>query len=129
MARLRIFKVTMGWSSQLTYRLMTMMRGQLISLVYSKALELPITESNESAAMTLMNADVNSIASAYHFLLLDLFPNVVQLAIAIYLLSTQLGAVCIAPVLVTLSKPSTTRFTRCKEAHVSLQYLQHSRQC
>ncbi|KAH8200433.1 hypothetical protein TruAng_005396 [Truncatella angustata] len=94
--------VMMGWSSHLTYRLMTMMRGQLTSLIYSKALMLPITGANESAAMTLMGADVQSIAASYHFLLLDLVPSVVQLAIAIYLLYTQLGAVCVAPVLVAL---------------------------
>lgn len=97
-------KVMMGWDSHLTYRLMTMMRGQLTSLIYSKILTLPSTGTSESAAMTLMGADVQSIAASYHFLLLDLLPSIVQLSIAIYLLYTQLGAVCVAPVLVALSR-------------------------
>jgi hypothetical protein len=94
----------MGWYSHLTYRLMTMMRGQLISLIYAKVLDLPITGASESAAMTLMGTDVQSITSAYQFLLVDAVPNVVQVAIAMYLLYSQIGAVCIAPVLVSLSK-------------------------
>jgi ATP-binding cassette, subfamily C (CFTR/MRP), member 1 len=96
-------QVTFGWSSHLTYRLMTMMRGQLISLIYAKVLELPITVTSESAALTLMGTDVQAIASSYHFLILDLVPNVIQLGIAIYLLYLQLGAVCVAPVLISIS--------------------------
>ncbi|KAI1862215.1 uncharacterized protein JN550_010371 [Neoarthrinium moseri] len=95
--------VTMGWSSHLTYRLMSMMRGQLVSIIYTKALTLPITGANESAAMTLMGTDVQSIAASFHLLLVDLIPSIVQLGVAIYLLYLQLGAVCIAPVIVSIS--------------------------
>lgn len=101
----------LGWSSHLSFRLMTMMRGQLISLIYTKVLELPITDANESAAMTLMGTDVQAIASSYYFILIEMIPNVIQLAIAIYLLYTQIGAVCVAPVLVTLSRSALQPFS------------------
>lgn len=93
-----------GWTSHLTYRLMTMMRGELITTIYSKMLTLQTANANESAAMTLMGTDVQRIAETFHFLLIDVAPSVIQVGIAVYLLYTQLGAVCIAPVLITISE-------------------------
>lgn len=103
-------KVMLGWESHLTYRLMAMMRGQLISLIYNKMMVLPITGTSESAAMTLMGTDVQSIAASYHFLLLDIVPAAVQLSVAIYLLYDQLGVVCVAPLLVALGKSRSKIF-------------------
>ncbi|ETS81268.1 hypothetical protein PFICI_06270 [Pestalotiopsis fici W106-1] len=94
--------LTMGWASHLTYRLMTMMRGSLITIIYDKMATLPMASSNDSAAMTLMGTDVARIAETYNFLLIDAPPALVQLGIALYLLYSQLGAVCIAPIIVTI---------------------------
>lgn len=94
----------MGWSSHLSYRLMTMMRGQLISAIYTKMLTLPIADVNESAAMSLMGTDVQTIAESFWYLIVEVVPSVLQLGIAVYLLYVQLGVVCVAPVLVTLSR-------------------------
>jgi ATP-binding cassette subfamily C (CFTR/MRP) protein 1 len=93
-----------GWFSHLTYRLMSMMRGQLISVIYTKVTTLPISGVNESAAMTLMGTDVQRIAESFEYLIIEAVPNAVQLAIAVYLLYLQLGAVCVVPVLVAISK-------------------------
>ncbi|KAI0124180.1 P-loop containing nucleoside triphosphate hydrolase protein [Xylariales sp. AK1849] len=94
--------IMMGWAAHLTFRLMTMMRGQLTSIIYTKMSTLPITGVNESAAMTLMGTDVQGVAASFHYLLIDLVPSVVQLGIAVYVLYLQLGPVCVAPILVTI---------------------------
>lgn len=94
----------MGWSSYLSYRLMTMMRGQLSGIVYEKMLTLPAADANDSAAMSLMGTDVQRIAEMFYFLIIEVVPDSLQVGIAVYLLYLQLGAVCVAPVLITISK-------------------------
>ncbi|ROW15668.1 hypothetical protein VPNG_02110 [Cytospora leucostoma] len=94
--------IMMGWSSHLSYRLMTMMRGQLISLIYTKMLALPIADVNDSAAMSLMGTDVQRIAETFWYLLIEVVPSLVQVGVAVYLLYVQLGAVCVAPIIVTI---------------------------
>jgi ATP-binding cassette, subfamily C (CFTR/MRP), member 1 len=79
-----------------------MMRGQLTMVIYAKALTLPTTNANESAAMSLMGTDVQRIAETFWQLIIEALPNVAQLCIAVYLLFVQLGAVCVAPLLVTI---------------------------
>ena len=83
---------------------MTMMRGELVTLIYAKMMKLQIANVNESAAMTLMGTDVQRIAETFHELLIDIIPSIVQVAIAMYLLYVQLGIVCVAPILVTISE-------------------------
>lgn len=85
---------------------MSMMRGQLTSIVYNKMLTLPITGANESAAMTLMGTDVQTIASSFYMLLIDAVPSAIQLGVAVYLLYLQIGAICVAPVAIALSGSS-----------------------
>lgn len=81
-----------------------MMRGQLTSIIYTKMLTLPIADVNESAAMSLMGTDVQTIAESFWYLIIEVVPSVLQVGIAAYLLYVKLGAVCVAPVLVTLGK-------------------------
>lgn len=95
-------QIMMGWASHLSYRLMTMIRGQLTMVIYKKMLTLPMANANESAAMSLVGTDVQRIAETFRELLIEVVPCVLQLAIAVYLLYAQLGAVCVAPVLITL---------------------------
>jgi ATP-binding cassette, subfamily C (CFTR/MRP), member 1 len=71
-------------------------------VVYAKALTLPITNANESAAMSLMGTDVQRIAETFWQLIIEVFPSMAQLCIAVYLLFAQLGVVCVAPILVTI---------------------------
>ncbi|KAI0531750.1 P-loop containing nucleoside triphosphate hydrolase protein [Xylaria digitata] len=85
--------ITMGWSSHLTYRLMTMIRGGLISIIYRKMLRTQVTKLNDSAAVTLMGTDVQRISETFQYLLVDTVPAFIQLGIATYLLYLQLGAV------------------------------------
>jgi len=79
-----------------------MMRGQLIAIIYSKLGTLEVTNVNESSAITLMGTDVAKIAETFHMLLLGVIPDVVQLAIAVYLLYAQIGVACVAPIITTI---------------------------
>ncbi|KAI1128647.1 P-loop containing nucleoside triphosphate hydrolase protein [Nemania abortiva] len=97
--------VTMGWASHLTYRLMTMMRGGLISMIYRKLLRTQVTKLNDSAAVTLMGTDVQRITESFHYLIVETIPAFIQLGIATYLLYLQLGGVFV--VLLILSVAGT----------------------
>lgn len=96
------YQVTTGWSSHLTFRLMSMIRGELTTVIYAKLLCLH--KVDESAALTLMGTDVQRISETFHFALIEVVPSAVQLGIAVYLLYLQLGAVCVAPAIVSLGK-------------------------
>jgi ATP-binding cassette, subfamily C (CFTR/MRP), member 1 len=94
----------MGWASHLTQRLMTMMRGGLVSLIYEKMMQMRIVDINESAAMALMGTDVQRIAELFYWLAIEAGPAVIQLGVAMYLLYLQLGLVFVIPVGVSLSE-------------------------
>lgn len=102
----------MGWSSYLYYRLMTMLRGQLTTLVYAKMLALPAADATDSSAMSLMGTDVQKIAESFYYIVVELIPSFIQVVVALYLLYVQLGAVCVAPVIVTISKCHREKQTR-----------------
>ncbi|CZT49492.1 related to multidrug resistance-associated protein [Rhynchosporium secalis] len=94
--------VMTGWYQHLAYRLMAMIRGGVIGMIYRKITTLKSANTNDSAAMTLMGTDVEQIAENMHLILTDLWANLLQIGIAIWLLERQLGAVCIAPVIVAV---------------------------
>ncbi|KAI1751604.1 P-loop containing nucleoside triphosphate hydrolase protein [Xylaria castorea] len=95
--------ITLGWSSHLTYRLMTMMRGGLISITYRKMLWSQAAKSSDSAAVTLMGTDVQRIAETFHYLLVETIPAFIQLGIATYLLYLQLGAVFVVLLILSIA--------------------------
>ena len=51
----------MGQHQHLTYRAITMVRGQLISLLYDKATEISITTADPTAVLTLMSATLKEL--------------------------------------------------------------------
>lgn len=51
-----------------------------------------------------MGTDVARISETYNFLLIEALPAIVQLSVALYLLYSQLGAVCVAPIIITVRK-------------------------
>lgn len=88
---------------------MAMVRGALIGMIYRKITTLKSANINDSAAMTLMGTDVEQIADNLHLIITDLWANLLQIAIAIWLLERQLGAVCIAPVILTVGESGSMR--------------------
>ncbi|QPC67918.1 hypothetical protein HYE67_010149 [Fusarium culmorum] len=89
--------VTTGQYQHLTVRATTMVRGQLISMLYDKASDLSITAANPTAALTLMSADIERIDSGWRTAH-DVWANLIEIVIAVYLLGRQLGLACLIPV-------------------------------
>jgi ATP-binding cassette, subfamily C (CFTR/MRP), member 1 len=90
-----------GWYQHLTFRLVAMIRGGLVGVIFRKMLELNICDAQESSALTLMSTDVERIAETWNFVN-ELWANLIQALIAIWLLEQQLGVACIYPVLISL---------------------------
>ena len=83
------------------YRFLTMIRGGLICLIYDTTLGIDANAANNLAAVTLMSTDIDRIAAG--FVSLDsMWANPIEAGIAIYLLKTQLGVACVAPVVISL---------------------------
>jgi len=78
------------------------MRGSLVGIIYHDMLALRIESGgNASAAMSLMGSDVDTIVLATRWVI-DIIPNLTQVSLALWILNLQLGAVCVAPVIVSL---------------------------
>lgn len=80
-----------------------MMRGGLISMLYDKAVDIPITDVDTASSLTLMSADIERIVTGMqtgH----ELWANTIEVALAIYLLERQLGVACAIPIGVAVGK-------------------------
>ncbi|XP_044715562.1 ABC transporter domain-containing protein [Hirsutella rhossiliensis] len=93
-----------GSYQHLVYRLMTMTRGGLIALIYQKLTESPTpsNDAHDAAVMTLIGTDVERICETWYLVVAEIWPSIVQLGIAVWFLQRQLGAVCVAPVILAL---------------------------
>jgi ATP-binding cassette subfamily C (CFTR/MRP) protein 1 len=84
-----------------------MMRGVLISSIFSKTLKLSTDADSESRAMTLMIADVEGIVGSLKHLN-EVWASLIEIALAAWLLERQVGLASlsmIALVLGTFSLP------------------------
>lgn len=82
--------VSTAWYKHMTYQLLTMYRGALASLVFKKTLALHPSSIKESAPVTLMSTDIESIVLAGDALH-DLWASFIELPIGIYLLYRHIG--------------------------------------
>ncbi|KAE9580373.1 ABC transporter atnG [Colletotrichum fructicola] len=89
------------WTSQLSYRLITSIRGALIAIIYQNMLSLRAESGTSEAAVALMGTEVEWITVAAEWCL-AVVPNLVQVALAMWILGNQLGATCITPVLIAI---------------------------
>lgn len=71
-------------------------------MIYQKMIGMKIDNANESAALSLMGTDVERIVETWYLLIAEIWANMVQIGIAVWLLERQLGAVCVAPIIVAL---------------------------
>ena len=88
--------VSKGFYYHMTYKLVTSIRGGLVSIIYSKTVDLSVTALDESAAVTLMSNDVQAICLGFENVH-EFWAVPVELVIALYLLERQLGVACVAP--------------------------------
>ena len=77
-----------------------MFRGAMVSLIYSRTLDLQAGAYDNVAAITLMSTDIARIVGNISTIQ-DLWANLLSIGIGIWLLERQLGWVCIAPIIVT----------------------------
>ncbi|KAI9371210.1 P-loop containing nucleoside triphosphate hydrolase protein [Aspergillus egyptiacus] len=89
--------VTMGQQQHLTYRAITMMRGAIVSMVYKKACTLNLKDADPAESVTLMSADIERIVQGCQTMH-EMWANVAEIALAIFLLERELGVACVVPV-------------------------------
>ncbi|KAE8393320.1 multidrug resistance-associated protein [Aspergillus alliaceus] len=86
----------------LGYRATTMLRGGLMVIVFQHMMDLPLGSIDESSAMSLMGTDIEMLAEYFQSTVCEIWANILQLGLATWLLQTQMGAVCIAPIVVVM---------------------------
>lgn len=87
---------------QMVYRLLTRVRGGLVSHLLDKSLRLDLTEAKQNAAVTLMTADFDGISNAFA-LCFDIPFSFVESGIGIYFLAKfirQSGFAIVLPLLI-----------------------------
>lgn len=82
-----------------------MFRGAFVALIYDYTMTLREGQYDESAVIAHMSTDIDMVARSLEQIN-ELWARVLEVAIGIWLLERQLGAVCIAPVLVIISRYS-----------------------
>lgn len=81
------------------HRLNVMSHMTIVGLIHNRCLTIKDGVFDDSAAVTLMNNDVDQTmfsADLFH----ELWSQTFELCIGMYLLATQLGWVCIVPLLI-----------------------------
>jgi ATP-binding cassette subfamily C (CFTR/MRP) protein 1 len=79
-----------------------MVPGGLISLMYSKTLEVDTSVLSNAAVMTLMTSDIDSIVRGWtntH----EIWASLIDIGIAIYLLESRIGIGCIGSVAIAVA--------------------------
>jgi hypothetical protein len=90
--------------THMVYRCITMVRGMLVSAIFTHTLQLDQATAKKSAAVTLMSTDVNSIEAGF-VMMHDLWAGVLEVGIGFYLLSRYVGAATVLVVIPTICKP------------------------
>lgn len=78
-----------------------MIRGAIVSMVYKKACALNLKDADPAESVTLMSADVERIVQGWQTMH-EMWANVAEIALAIFLLERELGVACVVPVGVTI---------------------------
>lgn len=102
--------VTAAWHKHMSYQLVTMYRGGLVSMIYKKTLGLKTVSVKDNAPVTLMSTDMDNIIAAGESLH-DMWASFLDLPIGIYLLYRQVGPPSLFVLIPTVGKtfPVSTR--------------------
>ncbi|KAK1701087.1 putative ABC multidrug transporter [Colletotrichum godetiae] len=85
--------VSRCWYQHMTFQLVTLFRGGLVSLIFKKTLSLDASVIKDSAPVTLMSVDIENIAVSMTFIH-DVWAAAVELPVGVYLLYRQVGPPC-----------------------------------
>lgn len=72
-------------------------------MLYKKTTDLSMTAVDPVASLTLMSADIERITVGWQYMH-EIWANMIEIGVAIYLLYRQLGAACAVPVAVAICK-------------------------
>ncbi|KAF6523054.1 hypothetical protein HZS61_014582 [Fusarium oxysporum f. sp. conglutinans] len=106
-----------AWHKHMSYQLVTMYRGGLVSLIFKKTLKLKTTSIKDSAPVTLMTADVETIVAAgasVH----DMWANMLELPVGIYLLYRQVVTTILSGIISPAMEPATVRWNEAVQKRV-----------
>ncbi|ATZ58539.1 hypothetical protein BCIN_16g02970 [Botrytis cinerea B05.10] len=84
---------------RLTYRSLIMVRGVLVPAIYQKTTQMGIGDFDNAAAVTLMSADTERIIYALRQMH-EVWANIIEVGLATWLLYTQVGFACFAPLVI-----------------------------
>uniref|UniRef100_A0A093VGM0 Canalicular multispecific organic anion transporter 2 n=1 Tax=Talaromyces marneffei PM1 TaxID=1077442 RepID=A0A093VGM0_TALMA len=93
--------IAMGQYQHLAYRSITMVRGGLISMLTRKTTDLSVRDVDPAVSLTLMSADVERIVQGWQTMH-EMWANLAEIGVAIFLLEGQLGISCLVPVGVSI---------------------------
>ncbi|KJZ74702.1 hypothetical protein HIM_05819 [Hirsutella minnesotensis 3608] len=80
-----------------TYRLLTLYRGSLITLIFNKTLRVSSTSIADAEAITLMSADIDRIGAIT--MIHEFYASFIEAALALWLLYNYLGIAVVAPII------------------------------
>jgi hypothetical protein len=92
-----------AWHKYMSNQLVIMYRGGLVSLIFQKTLKLRTASIKDSAPVTLMTTDVDVIVTAGASIH-DMWANLIELPIGIYLLHRQVGSPSLLVLVPTVSE-------------------------
>ncbi|GKZ28606.1 hypothetical protein AbraIFM66950_010288 [Aspergillus brasiliensis] len=84
------------------FRLITQIRGALVSAIYDKTLELKYDEYSDSTALTLMSNDIDNIASGIQNVH-EVWASPIEVGIALYLLQRQVAWAAAIPAVLSVA--------------------------
>ncbi|KAJ5770022.1 uncharacterized protein N7511_002073 [Penicillium nucicola] len=87
--------ITTAKSQHKTFRLITMIRGSIVPLVYRYTMRLDAGVARDSAALTLMSVDVERISSGLQYVH-EVWASPIDIGLALWLLERQLGLAVVA---------------------------------
>lgn len=79
-----------------------MIRGALIGMIFRHSLQL-VASNDASDAINLMSTDIDRITQTLQWVL-NVFPNIIQVGLALWILYVQLGLVFISPLVVAIGE-------------------------
>ena len=82
--------VTNGSYYHMVYRFITSLRGSLVGIIYSKTVDLSISAMDESAAVTLMSTDTETICLAF-VQVHEIWVVPIETGLAFWLIQRQVG--------------------------------------
>ncbi|KAF2401978.1 P-loop containing nucleoside triphosphate hydrolase protein [Trichodelitschia bisporula] len=91
-----------GWYRQSLSRFSTKLRSVLVALIYQRTIRIHSKDADLGSATVLMNADIEKVMQGTT-LLHEFWILLINTAIALYILYTQLGIPFVAPLMVSVS--------------------------